>query len=75
MDFVEAKVFWHRLRARVLSAIRRGPARATELSRRLGPPPSKILYHLTVLERTGFARIADGQDPGEPDPIFEAGPR
>jgi DNA-binding transcriptional ArsR family regulator len=72
VDFVEAKVFWHKLRAQVLSAVRASPARATDLARQLGPPPSKIAYHLTVLERADYVRLAEGQDPDTVDPIFEA---
>lgn len=72
MDFVEARVFWHTLRVRILGSVRAGPSRATDLTRKLGPPLSKVVYHLTVLERTEYIQRAEGQDPDAADPIFEA---
>jgi hypothetical protein len=75
VDFVEAKVFWHTLRVRILGAVRANPSRATDLTRKLGPPLDKVVYHLMVLERTGYIRRAEGQDPDAADPIFEAVPR
>jgi predicted transcriptional regulator len=72
VDFVEARVFWHTLRAKILGSIRANPARATELSRKLGPPLPKILYHLSVLERSKYIRRAEGEDPDAVDPVFEA---
>lgn len=75
MDFVEARVFWHMLRVRILGSVRASPSRATELTRKLGPPLSKVVYHLTVLERTEYIQRAEGQDPDAADPIFEAAPR
>lgn len=72
MDFAEARVFWHTLRVRILSAVRANPSRATELTRKLGPPLDKVVYHLNVLERTEYIRRAEGQDPDAADPIFEA---
>ncbi len=72
MDFVEARVFWHSLRVRILSAVRAKPSRATELTRKLGPPLGKVFYHLAVLERTEYIRVAEGEDPDAADPLFEA---
>lgn len=72
MDFVEARVFWHSLRVRILGAVRAHPSRATELTRKLGPPLGKVVYHLSVLERTEYIRLAEGEDPDAADPVFEA---
>jgi predicted transcriptional regulator len=75
VDFVEEKVFWHTLRVKILGAVRANPSRATELTRKLGPPLSKVVYHLTVLERTEYIQRAKGEGPDAIDPVFEAGLR
>jgi hypothetical protein len=75
VDFVEPRILWHALRAPVLGAVRARPSRATDLTRRLGPPLQKVVYHLSVLERTQYIQRVEGQDPDCADPIYEAGPR
>jgi len=72
VDPVEAKVFWHALRVRILGALTFRPASAVQLAGRLGQPLSKIVYHTTVLCNTGYARLAAGQDPDLVDPVYEA---
>ncbi len=75
MDFVEARIIWHKLRLRILASVRARPSRATDLTRELGPPLNKVVHHLTVLERSDFIQPVEGQDPDCADPIFEAVPR
>jgi hypothetical protein len=75
VDFVEARIIWHKLRLRILASVRARPSRATDLARELGPPLNKVVHHLTVLERSVFIQPVAGQDPDCADPIFEAVPR
>jgi predicted transcriptional regulator len=75
VDFVEAKVFWHKLRVKILGSVRANPSRATDLTRKLGPPLANVVYHLKVLERTEYIQPVEGQDPDSADPVFEAIPR
>jgi predicted transcriptional regulator len=72
VDFVEARVFWHSLRVRILSAVRANPSRATELTLKLGPPLAKVVYHLSVLERSEYIQVAEGEDLDAADPVYEA---
>jgi hypothetical protein len=72
VDPVDAKVFWHSLRARVLGALMARPASAVEVAGRLAQPLSKIVYHTTILCNTGYARRVAGQDPDAVDPVYEA---
>lgn len=71
MDSVEAKVFWHSLRVRILGALMARPASAVQLAGKLSQPLGKIVYHTTVLCDTGYARLAEGQDPDAVDPVYE----
>jgi hypothetical protein len=48
------------------------PASAVQLAGKLAQPLGKIVYHTTVLCNTGYARLADGQDPNAVDPVYEA---
>lgn len=71
MDSVEAKVFSHPLRVRILASLGVRPATATELARGLSQSLSKVVYHLTVLCDTHYVRKVAGQDPNTPDPLYE----
>ncbi|HEX3173532.1 MAG TPA: helix-turn-helix domain-containing protein [Solirubrobacterales bacterium] len=70
MDSVEAKVFSHPLRVRILAALRASPATAVQLSRDLKQSLSKVVYHLTVLCDTSYVRKIEAED-GSPDPLYE----
>jgi hypothetical protein len=72
VDFVDARIYWHSLRVRILGALMFRPASAVQLAGRLAQPLSKIVYHTTILCNTGYARLAEGQDPDALDPVYEA---
>lgn len=71
MDSVEAKVFSHPLRVRILATLGSGPASAVQLSRGMSQQLSKVVYHVTILCDTGYVRKVEGQDPDSPDPLYE----
>jgi DNA-binding transcriptional ArsR family regulator len=72
VDSVEAKVFSHPLRVRILGALGARPASAMQLSRSLSQPLGKVVYHLSVLCDTGYVEPVEGQDPATPDPLYES---
>jgi DNA-binding transcriptional ArsR family regulator len=71
VDSVEAKVFSHPLRVRILAALGVAPATAVQLTRGLSQSLSKVVYHLTVLCDTGYVRKVESDDPDSPDPLYE----
>jgi DNA-binding transcriptional ArsR family regulator len=72
VDSIDAKVFSHPLRVRILGALGVQPASAMQLSRDLSQPLGKVAYHLSVLCDTGYVEPVEGQDPRTQDPLYES---
>jgi len=71
VDSVEAKVFSNPLRVRILAMLAPQPATAVQLSRGVSQPLSKVVYHLTILCKTGYVRKVESDDPEAPEPLYE----
>lgn len=72
MESVDPRVFSHPLRVRILAELAVAPASAGELAHRLSEQAGKIVYHLNVLDHTGYAELVDGEGPDSPDPRYES---
>jgi hypothetical protein len=70
MDAVQAKVFFHPLRVRLLGAIGFRPASATDLACSLFLPLDKVCYHVAVLYNMGYIVPLEGHE-DLPDPVYE----
>jgi hypothetical protein len=71
VDSVEGKVFSHSLRVRILGSLGYRPASVRQLSHKLDQPIGKVAYHIIVLCDTGYVALVEGQDPAEPNPLYE----
>jgi DNA-binding transcriptional ArsR family regulator len=72
VDPVEAKVFSHPLRVRILGALGVRSASAVQLAHKLGLAFDRVVYHLAVLRDNEYIEPVDGQDPDAPDPLYES---
>ncbi|HZX67389.1 MAG TPA: winged helix-turn-helix domain-containing protein [Candidatus Elarobacter sp.] len=59
-------------RHRILSALIAEPLAASDLAERLKLPRTRIYYHLELLERHGFIRLAGYRDEGATERVYRA---
>jgi DNA-binding transcriptional ArsR family regulator len=72
VDPLEAKIFSHPLRVRIVAALLARPASARQLARAFSQVLDKVLYHLAILDDAGYAEPSEGQDPGGPDCVYQS---